>query len=497
MSVPAPRTSSGPRQTCQMSHPASPGISPAAINPHPGSSVHTPSAFKSCVCVPRFPGLLLPGVCDISLDMDYRTTGTAAMFTVDSGESSSSSLWDHSDPAFGAIPFDAYGFPDLNCRTSVGAAAANPNVIPGTSSLPIERSPAREGKTSGCDAGPSTNMVLANLVRQWQYAAGQPAAQTRRSHLPIWPCDGAFGPLAWDSSFDKPCPEIGHHPTQLSSSCSSSPTLEELLELEPLSTSSLDIAPLDPQTTDLTPNWTGLPTSCDHLAAVPTTDFNTTFDAADYSASLLAEPHHASSPASTVTPDCKTRASPALSDATVPTAPRPRTTVRPRKPKVTSKNSGFLNIIQYQPEGDDGRLTKKRAAHDEIAVEEDAPQTLRQIDLVSGSGEVNGMMVTFGKRVKKRNAFTQEKRQQTALVRREGVCMRCKKSKRQVCVPQPPCGSTGPYADMSASATLLFRSALTSVARFVQAPEYTRMSPGCRASGLGWSIFCFSVLVCI
>lgn len=364
------------------------------------------------------------------------------MFTVDNAESSSSSLWDHPDPALGPFPFDAYGFPDLNCRTSVGAAAANPNVIPGTSSLPIERSPVREGKTSGRDGDPSTNILLANLARQWQYATRQPAAQSRRSHLPILPFDGAFDPLAWDSSLVKSCPEIDHHPTHHSSSCSSSPTLEELLEFEPLSTSSLDLSSLDPQTADLTPDWTGLPTSCDHLAAVTDADFNTTFDANDYGASLLAESHCAPSPASTVTPDRKTRASPALTDATVPTPPPLRPTARPRKPKATSKNSGFLNIIQYQPEGDDGRLTKKRAAHDEIAVEEDAPQTLRQIDLVNGSGEVNGMMVTFGKRVKTRNAFTQEKRQQTALVRREGVCGRCKKSKRQVGAPQHPYRST-------------------------------------------------------
>jgi hypothetical protein len=41
-------------------------------------------------------------------------------------------------------------------------------------------------------------------------------------------------------------------------------------------------------------------------------------------------------------------------------------------------------------------------------------------------------MMTFGERTKRRAVFSKEKRRQTAQARKEGVCGRCKNSKRQV-----------------------------------------------------------------
>ncbi|KAK4169918.1 hypothetical protein QBC43DRAFT_306835 [Cladorrhinum sp. PSN259] len=374
--------------------------------------------------------------------MDYPSAGAAAgggamtltTFGVDNGESSSTYFWDHfdSDPAFGAV---------ISFDTAFGASA---DAIANASSLAVaQRSPIPDGIRSVHDGGPSTSMFFANLARE--FANRQPAAQPRRAHLPTTlPLDGTFDPSAWaSSSHIKPAPEIDQdYPTHHSSSCSSSPTIDEILEFDPLAA-------------DVSQDWTGLPTGTDHLDLVTTgssnpcllssTDFNTTFDGHDitytntssgspsteYSSTLLIGSQYAPSPSSTVAIEPKTRASTAFTGVTVTENPRMRSTARPRKPKGTSKNAGSLNIIQYKPSGGDGRLTKKRPALDEEVTEDDAPQTLRQIDLVNGSGQVKGSLSTFGKRVKTRNAFTPEKRQQTALVRKEGVCARCKKSKRQ------------------------------------------------------------------
>ncbi|KAK4222965.1 hypothetical protein QBC38DRAFT_374093, partial [Podospora fimiseda] len=186
------------------------------------------------------------------------------------------------------------------------------------------------------------------------------------------------------------------------------------------------------------------------------------------------------SPGSTVTLDSKPRASTTFSETTASEPLRPRATPRSRKPKGTPKGtakpSSSLNIIQYKPSGGDGRLTKKRPAVDEIVVEDDVPRTLRQIDLVNGSGQVEGSMCTLGKLVKTRNAFTLEKRQQTAFVRKEGVCGRCKKSKRQcdLALQTSPyisctlCTSTKLYKNVSRMPC--FRSTLLDILFFRDGP---------------------------
>ncbi|KAK4199998.1 hypothetical protein QBC40DRAFT_280934 [Triangularia verruculosa] len=106
---------------------------------------------------------------------------------------------------------------------------------------------------------------------------------------------------------------------------------------------------------------------------------------------------------------------------------------RPSNRKGMPKSStGSLEIIQYKPSGKpDGRLCKKRPAFDEVTTGSSTPQTLRRISLEDESGQVKATMTTFGKRPRIRTAFDEEKRQRTALARKEGVCARCKRSKRQ------------------------------------------------------------------
>ncbi|KAK4671865.1 hypothetical protein QC764_609410 [Podospora pseudoanserina] len=106
---------------------------------------------------------------------------------------------------------------------------------------------------------------------------------------------------------------------------------------------------------------------------------------------------------------------------------------RPPNRKGADKNSaGSLEIILYKPSGKpDGRLSKKRPAFEEVTTGSSTPQTLRRISLEDESGQVKATMTTFGKRPRIRTPFDEEKRRRTALARKEGVCARCKRSKRQ------------------------------------------------------------------
>ncbi|KAL2267134.1 hypothetical protein VTJ83DRAFT_4411 [Remersonia thermophila] len=72
----------------------------------------------------------------------------------------------------------------------------------------------------------------------------------------------------------------------------------------------------------------------------------------------------------------------------------------------------------------------KRPAAEEIPPEGVTSQMIREVAVRDEQGNLKGTMCTFGSRIKTRAVFSAEKRQQTALARREGVCGRCKKSKR-------------------------------------------------------------------
>lgn len=108
-----------------------------------------------------------------------------------------------------------------------------------------------------------------------------------------------------------------------------------------------------------------------------------------------------------------------------------------RRPTRRAKTpSTPLAIVQYEPpSATEAKSSRKRPAPEEIAPQGMASQTLREVSVRDDLGEVKGTMMTFGNRSKTRAVFTEEKRQQTALARRKGVCPRCKRSKRQVLVP--------------------------------------------------------------
>jgi hypothetical protein len=133
--------------------------------------------------------------------------------------------------------------------------------------------------------------------------------------------------------------------------------------------------------------------------------------------------------------DCYGRASPTVStNFATPHSVVPDSSLsRKRRPTCRSKSpSTPLAIVQYEPPNATGaKSSKKRPAPEEIAPQGMASQTLRQVPVLDDLGEVKGTMMTFGNRPKARGVFSEEKRKQTALARRKGVCPRCKRSKRQ------------------------------------------------------------------
>jgi hypothetical protein len=113
--------------------------------------------------------------------------------------------------------------------------------------------------------------------------------------------------------------------------------------------------------------------------------------------------------------------------------PRPSPPKAQRPKREPTSPTTPLAFVQYKPNsGTDSRSSKKRPAFEEITPQGMTSQTLRQTLVRDDDGEVKGAMITFGSRVKNRAVFTEEKRQQTAQARREGVCPRCKESKRGV-----------------------------------------------------------------
>lgn len=116
--------------------------------------------------------------------------------------------------------------------------------------------------------------------------------------------------------------------------------------------------------------------------------------------------------------------------ANIPRPSPPKARRPKREPTIPTPPLAF---VQYKPNsGTDSRSSKKRPAFEEITPQGMTSQTLRQVLVHDDDGEVKGAMITFGNRVKNRAVFTDEKRQQTAQARREGVCPRCKESKRGV-----------------------------------------------------------------
>ncbi|KXX78005.1 hypothetical protein MMYC01_201721 [Madurella mycetomatis] len=120
-------------------------------------------------------------------------------------------------------------------------------------------------------------------------------------------------------------------------------------------------------------------------------------------------------------------------DAVVPKAydpiPPPPTS---QSCKAAPKQSPtILPIVQCKlVECTRGKPPKRRRLV-EVTPQGIASQTLEEILKTDENGQVKGAFTTFGKRVRTRAAPSHEKRLQIAQARKEGVCGRCKKSKRQ------------------------------------------------------------------
>lgn len=91
-----------------------------------------------------------------------------------------------------------------------------------------------------------------------------------------------------------------------------------------------------------------------------------------------------------------------------------------------------LPIIQCKPQECRGGEPPKKSLLVEVTPQGLASQTLEEVSKRDENGRIKGTYTTFGKRVRTRAPPSHEKRQQIARARKEGVCSRCKKSKRQV-----------------------------------------------------------------
>ncbi|KAL2143606.1 hypothetical protein VTI28DRAFT_10191 [Corynascus sepedonium] len=60
-----------------------------------------------------------------------------------------------------------------------------------------------------------------------------------------------------------------------------------------------------------------------------------------------------------------------------------------------------------------------------------ASRAIRAVQVLDNRGELHATMMTFGQPIKARSIVSEEQRQKTAIARKEGVCSRCKNSKRQ------------------------------------------------------------------
>jgi len=122
-----------------------------------------------------------------------------------------------------------------------------------------------------------------------------------------------------------------------------------------------------------------------------------------------------------------------------------------RQQSKLTNNSSSLTIVPYSPHAgkqQDPR-GKKRLVEMEMNQSRGIVKEPRSVPKRDGNGNIQGTFMTFGDLPRKRAPFTPEKKRQTALARKEGVCLRCKKSKRkvtseaQIC---PACSSANAWA---------------------------------------------------
>ncbi|KAM7182950.1 hypothetical protein V8F20_012786 [Naviculisporaceae sp. PSN 640] len=163
------------------------------------------------------------------------------------------------------------------------------------------------------------------------------------------------------------------------------------------------------------------------------------------------ESHYPHSPASALS---RRRGSTASTEITVPDGlPEPvlPTPVGQRR-KSKAPAAPPLEFVMFKPENEVGPSgSRKRQAEDYPPGA--AAETLREVKLEGRNGELQGAMTIFGRREKKRATFSDEKKKRVKIVRKAGVCDRCKKAKKGCDLalklsPYEPCdlcGSTELY----------------------------------------------------
>lgn len=109
---------------------------------------------------------------------------------------------------------------------------------------------------------------------------------------------------------------------------------------------------------------------------------------------------------------------------------------RPSPPgqKRVTKNPPPLEIIMVKPNSNPAESpSRKRPAADALT-----SRTVKKVFLDGANGEACGSLMTieFGPTERHRSKFTPEKRAETNLARREGVCQRCHMSKRKASIAQ-------------------------------------------------------------
>ncbi|KAK4449885.1 hypothetical protein QBC34DRAFT_298388 [Podospora aff. communis PSN243] len=145
-----------------------------------------------------------------------------------------------------------------------------------------------------------------------------------------------------------------------------------------------------------------------------------------------------------------------------------------RKPRTPSPT---LEIIHFKPDGSPPEeRSKKRRAKDADGGAGSTPRTLKKITYEDENGEMRGTMMTFGNPEHHRSRFTPQKRLETKLARREGVCSRCQGSKRKcdlalkesLYVPCTRCSTSRLYKNVSPMPC--FKSILKEVMFFRDGP---------------------------
>ncbi|KAK0645707.1 hypothetical protein B0T16DRAFT_457705 [Cercophora newfieldiana] len=157
--------------------------------------------------------------------------------------------------------------------------------------------------------------------------------------------------------------------------------------------------------------------------------------------------------------------------------PPRRASVQHQKKRKLKSPPPTLEIIHFRPDGSttEDRSRKRRAKDSEAGIA-GSPRTLKKVTYEDENGEMRGAMMTFGNPEHHRSRFTPEKRQETKLARREGVCSRCQGSKRKcdlalkesLYVPCTRCSTSKLYKNVSPMPC--FKSVLKEVMFFRDGP---------------------------